>query len=592
MKRLHIILSGLFLTMMPSVMAEAPESFVLGSCGHAIASSGGMGSDRAGEIAAAMYVPASRLQTLAGNTISRIDAGLISRINVREMKVWVRESLEGNDLASGYVERGVLGWNEIPLSEPYVIKSGCPGLYIGFEYANTGSSHPVSFVGEAGDYEYWFSTSESGKWENMTSRGALSIEAVVTGENLPLYDLTLLSGNIHPDFSLSDTGYVASGTVTNKAMRPVTGFRIGVEYEGVLVGEAEVSLDVEPGAKASFSIPFVSSAILRDKAMLIIESLTDGQDANEADNSVEVPVAFLRNVLLEEFTTEACPNCPEGARMIHDVLDSDPVLASRTVAVCHHAGFGVDWLTRPCDTDLLWMYDLDGQTFAPAAMFDRQPLFRRGLQMNREEPIVALRSDDDVRECLAVALAVPSHAMLGMKVGDPYSSAGEQLVDVEVRILTDEGFALSNPHLTFYTLENDVKAIHQEGASGVFFHQHVIRTDNGAWGEPVEIADGEYSRTFSVALKSEWNPDNLYFAAFLAERDEEDVKHNAVENVAMLPLKNDKEVTVYSPESLSAEEIARYDLFGNRLSRAAEGLNIVIYSDGTVKKIFNKANLK
>lgn len=584
MKKLYIF----FLLFMLAVTSASAEVFTLGSCDHKIAGGQGQGSDKAGEISAAMFVPASRLKTLAGNCISRVDVGLISRINVRDITVWVRHDLLGENLASAFVERGSVGWNEVKLDSPYLIEENCPGLYIGFTYVNTGSSHPLSFIGDPSDYTFWFRSEADGKWQDMTQKGALSMEVIVTGDKLPLYDLALLSSEISPDLSAGENVYSVSGKVSNLALRAVTGFNVSVKKDGTVVGESDVKTEVLPGTNTSFFATVKASEALSGDVEIEIASLFDGADVDMSNNSVDSRVAFRRNVLFEEFTTESCSNCPEAANMIHELFETDPIYTERVASVCHHSGFGRDWLTRSCDDDLVWFYDMNGTGFAPAAMFDRQPLFRRGLNMDREEPIVALRSEKDVEECIAIAMAVPAHAMLGLKVGEEYGETDARQIDVEVSILTDSEFALNSPCLTFYAVENNIVAHQQQGASGNYIHQHVIRYDNGGWGEPIDIkADGSLSKTFTVNLEPEWKRDDMYFVAFVAERNPDDVKGNMVENTAFASLVAKAPVSVASFSS-DVVEIARYDLLGNRVSAENKGLTIVVFSDGSVKKVFNK----
>lgn len=585
MNKIKVLLLA-FLIALPALRIDA-ETFTLGSCDHKIASTNGYGSDTAGEIAAALFIPSSRLKTLAGNKITRIDVGLISRINVREVTVWVRKSLTGDNLASGNIERGKLGWNEVILEKPYTIEEDCPGLYIGFNYANTGSSHPVSFIGDCGDYTSWLKTSAGSAWEDMTSKGSLSIEAIVSGESLPKYNLALVSGEISPDPSNGDNSYLVSGTVTNLAVRNITGFRLAVKDGEVTVGATDIRLDVAPGAKASFSAPVQADKRLSGEVTLTIESVFEGEDVDMSDNSLPARVEFTRNVLIEEFTTENCPNCPEGARMVHSVLDSDPLYSVHVVPVCHHSSVGTDWLTRDCDAELLWMYGSSGQVYAPAAMFNRNPTFKKGLTMEKEEPIVALRSEKDIESCIKTCLEVPAHAMIGIQVGDIVETGEESTVEVSVTVLTDAEFAMAYPTLTFYTIEDNIKARYQEGAGTDYIHQHVIRTDNGTWGEPISFTDGSWKKSFTVTIDPTWKKADLSFVAFIANHDSENVNDNLVENVSSAPLKkvsvpSEIEEAVNNQEVI---EVLRYDALGNRLSSPAKGLNIVVFSDGSTKKI-------
>lgn len=576
----YLLLLGILFT---QFAAMAADSFTLGSCDHKIASSGGYGSDNAGEISAALYVPASRLRTLAGNSISRVDVGLISRINVRDMTVWVRKDLNGDNLASETIERGKLGWNEVSFANPYVIEQDSPGLYIGFTYANSGSSHPVSFIGDAGEYTTWFRAKSGDAWQDMTARGALSLEAIVTGSNLPQYDVALLSGYVAPDPINGDDCYTVHGEVSNMALKAISGFNIEVGTGGERGPEQRVNLSLAPGAKSSFTVSYQAGMKLSGDVEMRIVSVADGQDADMTNNAITTRVAFPRNVLFEEFTTEQCPNCPSAAEEIETVMARHDNYNGRVVSVAHHAAFGTDYFTRDCDTELIWMFDMDGKSFAPAGMFDRQPIFRLGLNMDRYEPIVAIRSGEDVEQCIEQAMAMPTHAMVALKV----IARDETAATVEVRVLTDDEFALANPHLTFYAIEDNMRAISQQGASGTYYHQHVIREDNGAWGEPVEIEDNLYTKTFTVELKPEYNLDNLGFVAFIAERDENNVNNNVVENSAYVPLIATASGVTTAVSYDNVTPVATYDIYGRPADMSHKGIVITVFSDGSTKKSIN-----
>ena len=49
-------------------------------------------------VSGAIYIPAGTINTYAGNTITGVKAGLTSRPNMTELKVWLRSSLDGENL--------------------------------------------------------------------------------------------------------------------------------------------------------------------------------------------------------------------------------------------------------------------------------------------------------------------------------------------------------------------------------------------------------------------------------------------------------------------------------------------------------------
>lgn len=580
MKRLLFSLLAILCIGLPSLRAE---EFVLGGCNHKVATNG-YGSDGEGSIAAAMYIPGNKLRSLAGNDISRIEVGLSSRINVRNLNVWVRKSLDGENLAIATIERPAQGWNTVTFNSPYTIESDIDGLYVGYDYENSGSSHPASFIGNGSEYNSYLRIN-NGKWEDMSEKGALSIEAVVTGNNLPQYDLALITANIYPNMATAVNSYTVTGVVSNLALKDVKGFTFDVKVDGNTVGTAHISMVVEKGATRSFNYGIVTTAPLQVQAEVVISAVDGGQDADMTNNSAIAKVSFPKNVVVEEFTTERCVNCPNAANWFNNALNSDPTYRERVVPVCHHSAFGTDWLTRDCDTELLWLFNMDGQSFAPAAMFNRHSAFRKGLYQDKYEPIVALRSQSDFEDCIKSELQEVTHAMVGISIEEERMTDDGTEFDIKVSVITDEGFSLSNPVLVFYTLENEVQALRQEGASGTYYHHHVIRTDNGNNGENIDLTTGYFSKTYTVTLDPTWKRNNLYFAAFVANSDPTNVDNNMIENGAVLYLSDVAAVGSFISNT-NVKELYRYDAQGVRHEGEFNGINIVVYSDGTVKKIY------
>lgn len=581
------ILLSLLTVVVLGCLGAGAEEFVLGGCNHKIMTGSGYGSDNAGHISAAMYIPGSKLKSLAGNRISRVDVGLVSRINVHNLNVWVRKSLDGENLALEVVERPSMGWNEVSFSSPYTIEQNTDGLYVGYDYENAGSSHPVSFMGNGDEYPSYLKIG-GGKWEDMSSRGALSVEAVVTGNNLPQYDLALLSGRVFPDISAGNGAYTVTGEVSNLALKDVSGFNLLISSNGEKAAEIHVNSNVARGAKAVFTAGFTSEIPLADEVSLLISSVDGGSDADMSNNSATAKVAFQKNVVVEEFTTERCSNCPEPGKWFSNVLESDPLFRTRVVPVCHHSAFGTDWLTRDCDTELLWLFDMNGQSFAPAAMFNRHAAFRKGLYMDKFEPIVALRSQKDFEECIRAELEEEAHAMVGLRMTDFRDTEAGREIDVRVAVATDDAFSLSNPILVFYALEDNLQAFRQEGATGTYYHHHVIRFDNGNYGEPVAFSDNRFEKTFTVTLSPDWKMEKMYFAAFIANYDPSDVGNNAVENSAVLYFTDTPAGVASGLVADPAAEVCRYDVHGVRHSAPFSGLNIILFSDGSIKKVFVK----
>ena len=81
--------------------------------------------------------------------------------------------------------------------------------------------------------------------------------------------------------------------------------------------------------------------------------------------SAQAPV---KKVLLEEFTTTLCGNCPPKSFLVHQWYEQHP---NTSILMTHHAGFGTDALTTTDASTYANYFDPSTFGFAPAIMIDR-----------------------------------------------------------------------------------------------------------------------------------------------------------------------------------------------------------------------------
>ena len=171
--------------MSPSLPASLKEvALALGYCKGAVASEG-MATQKGNTwVSAAIQLPGETMEAYQGNSVAQVRVALCSRSNIDTLRVWVRKTLKGENLAEGYITmktdtRIKKGWNVVEL------------LYIGFDLKQRGSTPALSVVkpGQTGSFHYK-STSDA-FWGDRHGQGAISVEAVIVGNNLPKYDLAL-----------------------------------------------------------------------------------------------------------------------------------------------------------------------------------------------------------------------------------------------------------------------------------------------------------------------------------------------------------------------------------------------------------------
>lgn len=311
--------------------------------------------------------------------------------------------------------------------------------------------------------------------------------------------------------------------------------------------------------------------------------------AQQSVAEVKLSVAantYKRNLCIEEFTTEMCGNCPRVAGFLHTYLEeADP---TRVFAVCHHAGYYTDWLTKACDKKLLYLFNDNGTTFAPAMMFNREPDFNSAYATGQKDNVVIPGSATEISKYASKYLN-KTMADAKLDVSVTYNeSEGKAVIVVtgESNDVYDKESAL----LTLYLTEDNVKEKDQSGVSfgTTFYHQHVIRDFNSNWGDQVTWEGNKFSATYEFDVDSEWKKDDLKVVAFLNKHSTKSRLDNRIENVAGKNLIA-KPTAIESVGSAdNAVEVARYNAAGQRINGKQKGLNIVKLSNGKTLKIMVK----
>lgn len=293
---------------------------------------------------------------------------------------------------------------------------------------------------------------------------------------------------------------------------------------------------------------------------------------------------YKRNLCIEEFTTEQCGNCPRVAGFLHTYLEeADP---TRVFAVCHHAGYYTDWLTKACDNKLLYLFNDGGRTFAPAMMFNREPDFKSTYATGQKDNVVIPGNATEISKYASKYLnKTMADAKLDVSVA--YNESESKAVIV-VTGESNDAYDKESALLTLYLTEDNVEAKDQSGAKGTFYHQHVIRDFNSAWGDKVTWEGNKFSATYEFDVNSAWKKDDLKVVAFLNKHSTKSRIDNRIENVAGKNLVQNSTFIEGVSSTDNAVEVARYNAAGQRISGKQKGLNIVKLSNGKTLKVMVK----
>ena len=581
-----ILLTLLALLTVAPLLAQS-DTLALGYCKGAVASEG-MATQKGNTwVSAAIQLPGETMEAYQGNSVAQVRVALCSRSNIDTLRVWVRKTLKGENLAEGYITmktdtRIKKGWNVVELNAPYAITG--ERLYIGFDLKQRGSTPALSVVkpGQTGSFHYK-STSDA-FWGDRHGQGAISVEAVIVGNNLPKYDLALTGAKAMLN---ATTGSVTmSGTVFNKATRPVNKFTITTTVAGQKFATTfDKTITSGQYIDLKWTInPTLGSVDGESAVNVNITDLGDETDIDPTNNALDIAMGFKRKVLLEEFTTESCPNCPRVAGYLHTALEN-PEYEGEVFAAAHHVMYYTDWLTQPCDEELTFLFNNGGATFAPAVMFNREPDFDSYYLQGKKDNVTIPGSADDFGTIVEYYLTQTlANAKLDMQV---VPNADKSKVTLVIKGEANNLYDTDNALLTVYVTEDNVKAQAQAGAQGTYKHHHVIRAYNSTWGDKVTWDGTSFTATYDYNLDSSWKQDDIKFVAFLNKHNANDPLDNRIENSINVSLSATNGVEGVSTNN-DAVEVARYNAAGQRIYGQQKGLNIVKLSDGRTLKVIVK----
>lgn len=506
----------------------------------------------------------------------------------------VENDAPGADLRTQELSTTALGWNEVMFTEPVEI-TGDEEFSAGYTYTQIGDQYngkafPFSAVKEGIDNQYLFiycldpKTGDTG-WKKFSMGGKnMSIQVLVEGE-FPEYSATpedfgMVTGSINTDAKITVP-------FVNNSAYAVTDLDYVVSVDGVAGSEehATFSPSVGVGSKSSFKVSVPCGSVEAKKSIKVEITKVNGHDNESKDKVAEGYVGvsstqFTRNMVIEEFTTEKCPNCPRVAGYLHEYLETADL--SRVAAVCHHSAYYTDWLTQPCDEPLLYLYNDNGMTYAPGLMFNRQPDFDAQYAKGNMDNVLFANTYDDVEGYADYQLTLFSNAQLSMQVAvNDDSSVATVIVSGEC----NESLDPAQNKLTLYLTEDEIPARDQYGASGDFYHMHVIRYFNSAWGDPVVWENRHFTATYSIPIDEAWNKDKLTLVAFLNKHNAEDRLDNRIENSVGMTFNKAVTALKATETSDNTYEVARYNAAGQRVFGEQKGLNIIKLSDGRTLKV-------
>lgn len=567
--------------------------------------------------AAVRFTAADLERFTADGTIDGINVGLSSKFNIASIKAWLRDGLTGEDIAAAEITKDsdpVLadGWNAARFDVPVRVEAG-RDYYAGYTMTLSKAASWALVSIQAGNHDEscWLKVGD-GEWVDRSSDlGILNLELLISSTNLPQNDLELTKADLLGKYLVPGQGVEVEYSLHNVGMKTVSGYTLTLaDQEAGVSLSKQIECDLAHDARVTQTETFDIEGLLPEHLYtftLTVSNPNGEEDETPGDNVATLPQVtaidgtYVRTVLIEEFTTERCPNCPAAAKnlelMCNTLTDNEK---EHTAIVCHHSGFQTDSFTQPCDESYLFFYGPSGRCFAPAFMFDRI------CKAERQLPVVGPQSYSGLKSYYvqeANREAFYSIALTGHH--------DEATRTIELDIAGKAAARIfANPRITVYLTEDDVPAVRQSNGGADYRHNHVIRAYNSTWGvEPTWSDHFNYTASATLTYPEGCDISNMKLVAIISNLNASDCNDCEVGNAFSVGLADLKEsgssgidevadsgmIRVYERNgrlvaSAACRSLQVYDLEGKRCvnDNLSSGIYIVrvVTSEGvTVRKV-------
>lgn len=537
----------------------------------------------------AILIKKEKINSLAGNQIREIHAGLISKLNVDSLAVWVSESLDGPVLSTDTIATPAKGWNTVALTKPVDITSDMQTLYVGYSYRQKSTSKAMSCPKTPEPGYSCFIRSGNDEWKDYSNDYAVSVEAMVYGDKLPKYDLTLSALDVQQDYVVDNGNLEFTMKVFNNATVTINGFDAVCTVDGsdekyTVHCDSSIAYNESKTITMTVSPTAIQTMDPATRTLTVtLTNLTEGEDEIPSDNTLSGTFnvtlhSFVRNVLLEEFTTEKCTNCPRVASYVHDAMN-EPEFQGRLNTMENHAGYYTDSFTATFHNDWTWLFD---NLYAPAVLYDRHA--EDGESTAVTCPNSKLELFEGIRKRLRET------AFVSLKVTADVDGENQKINVKVTGTRAKENFTKNPARITVVLTETNLAAISQAGAGGDYTHYNVGRRVNSIWGDVLEWNGDDYTYECSIPYTQNYVLDNLGILAFIHDYDPDDKTKCDVANSAAITSAEftGKATGICAPKASVNETQAQYfDLQGRKLSTPTKGFNIVKRNGKFIKQILH-----
>lgn len=550
--------------------------------------------------------------------ISNISGWLSAELNV---------PVDENLIASVAVDEADVidgAWTEVLLPEGYVIPE--EGVYAGYSVHTTSAIHTSQFVGFTTSDRiapdgalYNFETGFMSGWQSYGDRmGKLCYQVLLEGD---FSENALTAEDFGDHYVVKGEKKDVTLKLTSIGAAGVDNFSYVIKTDGVEGEEQEVVLDEHFdlfGGSFEVEIPFYSDEKTRKAEKTFVITKVNGQPngassdvASASGSLVTLMKSSARKALIETYTGTWCGWCPRalvGNEKLEGMYGDDLIVIEAHV--------GMDNYSDPMVTAPYSELQDDRRGY-PTSLFNREFVGDSYSGLTREEVFTSPSVVDAVFNSVAegeISLTAEwtnedktkikassevafmydtddAHYGVAYVVkADGLSGEGEEWMQTSfyMYFAEDAAYAAGTELGDDFRFWLDQK---EELVAGVVYNNVAVAAYGLESGLPESvsapiIAGEKQSKDYFISLSNNHlvqDKSKLKVVAMLIDKES-----GRVVNAAECKVSDLTGVGAIDSDKELVKEIGRYNLLGQPISAPQPGVNVVVYSDGSVKKVIEK----
>lgn len=460
----------------------------------------------------AIRIPKAKLQVLKGKTIDFAEF-VVSSVNTKDKKlhVFLTTSLDATPIAEGTIDIArAFKQCKWTLDKPYTITGEEENLYIGYT-AEIPNTYKLLFSDGSYDIKGYNFAYKDGEWVDTygLNKGSALISFDVDGE--VNYTDVIMARSSFVGYFKAGNSYSFAARFINEGTTAITSFDARIKIDGKETTQHFNNLNIAPKAVHNLKLNDISTDSEGEKTVEVeIFNVNGGNnDIDASDNTTINNIFFYpnnmeRSILVEGFTGQDCPNCPDGHLKIKSVIENS---TENIVEVSHHAGFYPDMYTMMDDMAYLFYYPNPSSTFAPAVMVNR-----RANSDISSAPVIEV---DSKNLKTLITNAAESKPYVSLNLDTKFDEAKREL-KVKLQIKPHEQITADSVLFNVFLTQDNIQGSQSNGGDE-YIHHHVFRgtVTGNSWGillkdlTPGKVSTWEKTITIPDSIHSSYWTDNL-----------------------------------------------------------------------------------